>query len=262
MLVDQSLPGISDIDSFSSQSKEKIKIPKKTAFNYKFTSWLPTNPDSYPSEMFPYPILPDSQYKILTALKLLALSKTCRDCKKTIFPKPSEQFKLPLKCPFCKNLTKKSRIPEPKESKSVELKRSSTVQRLSQLLDSIFIKYNMNAEFQEMSDYTERFHHEINQDIYLRWTINKDAAEVKSCVDALISFDKWPARYFMIDGNTHGDLFEEVLNNEDIFKFEPFYKLLIMASSVVKAVVAQIKPQIRSPRMSPSNVTNVTPGKI
>ena len=171
-----------------------------------------------------------------------------------ILPKQEENMKVPSVCKKCKSLPIK---PQSMTRQTDDIQRSSTIQRLSALLDSIFIKYHLNSELHEDYDYTQRWHSDLNKEIYLTWTIDKDAVEVISCIDALISFNKWPARYYVFNGKSHRQLFEDILDNEGMLKFEPFYKLIIMCSSIVKGKTQVISPMIRYPRTSPANVTNV-----
>ena len=162
-------------------------------------------------------------------------------------------MKVPLLCKKCRLVPKQRQDPE----KSPELKRSSTVDRLRELLDSIFIKYHINAEFQENSDYTQRWQHSVNQEIYMKLTIIKDAVEVASCIDSLITFNNWPAKYFVWNGKTHQDLLSDVIENKGLLKLEPFYRLLVMPSSILKEKSFRTNPMLRYPRTSPANIVNV-----
>ena len=47
------------------------------------------------------------------------------------------------------------------------------------------------------------------------------------------------------------------MENDGILKMEPFYRLLIMPSSILKEKSFKINPMLRYPRMSPANVINV-----
>ena len=232
---------------------KKITIPKKRVFNYKFL-WVPMNPTLLPKETYQYPILSDVNYKMLYCFKVLAMSKPCQNCGDMILPKQEESMRVPSVCKKCKSLPIK---PQSMTRQTDDIQRSSTIQRLSALLDSIFIKYHLNSELHEDYDYTQRWHSDLNKEIYLTWTIDKDAVEVISCIDALISFNKWPARYYVFNGKSHRQLFDDILDNEGMLKFEPFYKLIIMCSSIVKGKTQVISPMIRYPRTSPANVTNV-----
>ena len=241
---------ISELDTNNYQSQAKIKLPKKSIFNYFYLN-IPINPSIEPKEKYPYPILSDVNYSLLYCFKVLAMAKKCKNCNTLIIPKPSENMRIPI-CKKCKDIP-----PKQLTKKSDDIRRSSTIQRLSALLDNIFIKYHLNSELHQDYDYTQRWHSEINKEIYLTWTIDKDSIEVISCIDALISWDNWSPRYFTISGKTYQQLFKSVIENEGILKLEPFYKLIMMCSSIVKGKTQVIKPQIRYPRTSPANVVNV-----
>ena len=250
-IFDEYNPPISESDTFSAQSQARIKLPKKSEFNYKFL-WVPMNPQDLPKETYPYPIQSNN---LLYCFRMLGMARPCNNCGVTVFPKLSDNMKVSPLCKNCKLIPKTQR-PEPQ--KSLELKRSSTVDRLRELLDSIFIKYHLNAEFQENSDYTKRWQHSVNQEIYMKFTIIKDAMEVASCIDSLITFDHWPARYFVWNGKTYQQLLQSVVENDGILKLEPFYRLLMMPSSILKAKEMTTIPMMRGARMSPGNVTNMS----
>ena len=235
---------LEESELFDSQSKLKIKLPKKTEFNYFYMN-IPMKKEDLPSQTYPYPIVQNS---MLYCFAMLTLSKRCKSCKKLLLPK-RKMMKVDSICSDCK-------IQKPIQ-KEDEIKRSSIIDTLTRLLDSLFTKYHINSELQEKSDYTQRYHHKLNMENYLGITIIKDAVEVKSCIDGLISWNKWHPRYFYIDGKSYKQLLQEVIANDNILKFEPFYKLLIMTSSLLKSPDVIIRPMMRYPRTSPANVTNV-----
>ena len=243
------LPLIENQDSFSAQSQAKIKLPKKTEFNYSF-AWVPMNPQDLPKDTFPYPVPSNN---LLYCFRMLAMSRPCNSCGIMILPKLSENMKVSPLCKKCKLIPKRQ---EPQ--KTTDLKRSSTVDRLRELLDSIFIKYHLNTEFQESADYTKRWQQHTNHEIYIKFTIIKDAVEVASCIDSLITFDHWPARYFVWNGKTHHQLLQSVVENDGILKMEPFYRLLMMPTSILKAKEMITIPMMRGARVSPGNVTNMS----
>lgn len=231
-------------ETFDAQSKLKLRLPKKTEFNYFYIN-VPMKKEDLPSETYPYPVVQNS---MLYCFAMLVLSKRCTVCEKLLLPKRTK-MKVEPTCDTCK-------IQKPVQ-KEDEIKRSSIIDTLTRLLDSLFTKYHINSELQEKSDYTQRYHHKLNMENYLGITIIKDAVEVKSCIDGLISWNKWHPRYFYIDGKSYKQLLQEVIANDNILKFEPFYKLLIMTSSLLKADQVMIKPLVRGSRTSPANVTNV-----
>ena len=252
-VLDSFNPSLSEFDTNNYQNKAKIKLPKKSVFNYFYLN-IPMNPSLEPKEKYPYPILSDVNYSLLYCFKVLAMSKSCHNCGEMILPKQSDNMKVPSLCKKCKSLPIK---PQSMTRQTDDIQRSSVIQRLSVLLDSIFIKYHLNSELHEDYDYTQRWHSEQNKEIYLTWTIDKDAVEVISCIDALIAFNRWPSRYYVFNGKSHRQLFDDILNNNGILKFEPFYKLIIMCSSIVKGKTQITNPMLRYPRTSPANVVNV-----
>ena len=181
----------------------------------------------------------------------IAKSRECLGCGKLILPKPKKNMEVPSICPNCNHDSRKTIA---RQEKRDDLKRSSTIQRLESLLNEAFKKYYEHADFREKDDYTENYIHRRNHEIYLSETIIQDAAEIVSCIDSMINFDKFPSSYFTNGRKTHNDLFEEVIDNETILKLKPYYTLLVTASSVVKARQNQIEAHLRYPRTGATSI--------
>ena len=235
-------PKLSIEETFEESKMAMISIPKQT--EPKFDTWIPTN--QYVD--YDYPILP--RISVLSVLSFYAKAKICQNCKNLILPKPSKKFRLPEKCPYCK-FEKRQMMPriEP-------IKRSSTLLRLKKQLEEAFDNFDTYGNFHEKDDYTSNYNHKINNEIYMSSTIIKDAAEIKSCIDSLINHDNFSIKHFISGERTYIDLFNEVIHNNGIEKFEPFFTLLIMTSSIIAPLAGEIQPMIRGPRSSPAAVTN------
>lgn len=235
-------PKLSIEETFEESKRAMVSIPRQ--IEPKFDTWIPTNQHVN----YDYPILP--RISVLSVLSFYAKARQCEKCNNLILPKPSNNFKLPLTCPYCKDQTSKPII------QTEQIKRSSTLQRLKKQLEDSFANFDEYGNFHEKDDYTSNYNHKINHEIYINSTIIKNAAEIKSCIDSLINFDNFPKRYFISGKRTYLDLFDEILNNEGIEKFEPFFTLLTMTSSIVAPTVGEIQPKVRGPRSSPAAVTN------
>ena len=246
-VLEEKLPKLSIEETQEEQARSLTIIPKKKMFNYPFGFWVPS--DHHVDDKFS--ILTTNG--LLVSFAMLAKSKECENCGKQILPIPHKNMVLPESCPYCKFNPRKSKPVERQQ----EIKKSSTFVKLDSLLTEAGKNYNLHANFERKSDYSENWHHEENHEMYLKYGIVKDASEIKTCIDSLLSFDGFTIRNFTKNGKTYKQMFDEIVNNESILKLEPFYSLLSMATSIIKAPQMIIKPLIRGSRMSPANVTNM-----
>lgn len=244
-IFDEKLSKLSIEETQAEQARAMIAIPKK--LNYPFGFWIPTN--QYADDKFD--ILPLNG--LLSTFTILAKSKECGNCGKMILPKPSKNMVLPESCPYCKYDSRKIQRVEKRE----EIKRSSTFQKLDSLLTEAMKNYMNHANFERKSDYSENWHHEENHETYMKYGIVKEALEIKTLIASLIKYDGFSIRYFTKGDKTYIDLFNEIMENDSILKLEPYYTLLSMATSIIKAPQLKISPQIRGSRMTPANVTNM-----
>lgn len=230
---------------------QRIEIPKKIVYSARRSIPMRSSdyPDNDPSVL---PIVPVNS--LLGSLQILSKSRECESCGRTVFPKPSKNFHVPEICPYCKYDSKKRTLPVERKN---DLKRSSTLQRLDAFLQEAFKKYYEHSDFREKENYTENWIHLRNHEIYMTDTIIQDASEIVSYIESLIAFDSFPIRYFMRNGESYDRMFQKIIDNEGVLKLKPYFDLLTMASSVVKAKQMTIIPMIRGSRMGPANITNV-----
>lgn len=251
-VFEEKLPKLSIEETFEEQRQAMISIPKK--YELQMKRWIPMKSSDYPdNKPSDFPIVPVNS--LLGSFVILGKSKECTNCGKIILPKPSKNFTIPEICPYCNFNTKKQRGKF--TERIAEPKRSSTIIMLNNLLTAVSYKYRQHSDFHEKQDYTENFYHRQNHEIYLNDSIIQDAAEIVSCIESLIMYDKMPRNYFIRNGKSYIDLFNEIIQNESILKLKPMYDLITMVSPLIKATMGEIKPEIRYPRASPASVTNI-----
>ena len=245
-VFEEKLPKLSIEETQEEQGRALLIVPKEKQNNYPFGFWVPTK--HYEEKQGE--ILPSNG--LLVSFAMLAKSRECVNCGKMILPIPTKNMLLPESCKFCGFNAKKSIKTEKKD----DFKRSSTLTKLDSLLTEAFKNYYAHADFERKPDYSENWHHEENHETYMKYGIVKEALEIKTLISSLITYDGFSIRYFTKDGKTYKTMFDEIVENDSILKLEPYYNLLTMATSVIKAPQVMVKPSIRYPRTSPKNVIN------